>query len=504
MHLTVKMWTVNLTEKLWAGQFVSVLLGPVFRHTGPMFVRLAIRLLCALLVRGLAHAQAPTPLNLEQAMDRALAHNRELARSALGVRSTALGIQSAEAGFRLRLQPAGRAATDQDGSTLQAGLTASRTFLPGTELSVGGQQTEREDEAGGTDRRTVLRVNLEQPLFRDFGILVNREPITRAEQQLRTARRSWEQDRADLVVQVVQTFENLIKLRQQIASDQASFQRMDKLYRLTVARERQGRASRVDTLRVELNRGQAQSRLEDNQQRQATTRREFAELLGDPPETEYTLDPPPLLDLELPSADVAVATALSNRLDYAQALQDYQDARRGVRIAEKALQPALALVTRYERIEDDQAGSGLAEDQWSVGLAGDTELTRAAERARFGQAALSREAAAESVYIRELAIARELQQLLSAYQRARSELGIAERNYKLAENRARLARRLFERGRGDNFSVTDAEEALQDADNRRLSARAEASISGYQLLRGMGMLVEAPADLKPDPAMIPQ
>ena len=469
-----------------------------------MYVRLVQGLLAFHILLGVARAQAPTPLDLEQAIDRALTRNRELARSALGVRSTALGIQSAQAAFRLRLQPAGRASTDQGGSTLQAGLNAARTFQPGTELSVGGQQTEREDEAGDTDRRTVLRVNLEQPLFRDFGMLVNREPITRAEQQLRSARRGWEQDRADLVVQVVQTFENLIKLRQQIASDQASFQRMDKLYRLTVARERQGRASRVDTLRVELNRGQAQSRLEGNQERYATTRREFAELLGDPPDTEYALTAPPLLELNLPDPVSAVATALSNRLDYAQIRQDYEDAVRGVRLAEKNLQPALRLITRYERIEDDNAGAGFDEDQWSVGLAGDTELTRTAERARLGQASLSREAAAESVRIRELAIAREVQQLLSAYQRARSELGIADRNYKLAEDRARLARRLFERGRGDNFSVTDAEDALQDADNRRLNARAEASISGYQLLRGMGMLVEAPADLKPDPSRIPQ
>jgi outer membrane protein TolC len=109
----------------------------------------------------------------------------------------------------------------------------------------------------------------------------------------------------------------------------------------------------------------------------------------------------------------------------------------------------------------------------------------------------------ETIRIRELAIAREVQQRLSALQLARSERIIAERNFKLASDRARLARRLFERGRGDNFSVTDAEEALQDAENKRLGARAEASISGYELLHGLGMLVEVPADLKPDPRKRP-
>ena len=71
-----------------------------------MFARLFSGCLLALCGTVLpVRAQAPTPLNLEQAIALALDHNRALARSALGVQSTAYGIQSAEAGFRLRLQP---------------------------------------------------------------------------------------------------------------------------------------------------------------------------------------------------------------------------------------------------------------------------------------------------------------------------------------------------------------------------------------------------------------
>ena len=444
-----------------------------------------------------APARAAAPLDLEAAIAQAMARNRSLARSALNLQGTAYGIDSAGAAFRLRLQPDGRASTDQDGATYQYGLQATRAFLPGTELTVGGRQTERDDDTVGDWRRTSLQVNLAQPLFRDAGVLVNREPITRAEQQLRSARRNLELQRNDLVVEVVERFENLIRLGKQIASDEAAFVRMDKLYRLTQARERQGRASRVDTLRVELNRGQAQSRLEISRERLSFNQREFAELLGDPPDRVYELEPPPLLEVELPEPAVAVALALSNRLDYAQALQDYEDQVRGVRLAENALLPSLSLVTRYEKVDEQDIGADAGEDIWSVGISGDTELTRTRERAELGQATVSREAARETVHIRELAIAREVQQLISAYQRARSELGIAERNYQLAESRARLARRLFEIGRGDNFSVTDAEQALNDADTRLLATRAEASLSGYQLLRGLGNLVETPEDLKP-------
>ena len=489
------------------GRLHSPLLSrPDFRNSEPMFVRALIVIpLLAWAAPAPAGEPAPAvpPLALTAAIAQALDHNRELARSALGLRSASYGIDSARAGFRLRLQPEGRTDRDQDGSTLQYGLTAARTFEPGTELAVGGRQTERDFDDGGSSRRTTLRVDLAQPLFRDFGRLVNREPVTQAEQQLRSARRDLEQQRSDLVIDVVETFENLVRLDKQIVSDQASLQRMDKLYRLTQARERQGRASRVDTLRVELKRGQAQSRLESSLERRDFNRRVFAEWLGAPPEAVFELIPPPLLELDLPEPPEAVAIALSNRLDYAQALQNYDDTVRGVKIAEKGLLPNLALITRYERVDDSQAVADFDENQWSIGLGGDTELTRATERARLGQATVSREASRETIFIRELAIAREVQQRISTYRRARSELGIAERNFTLAQNRALLARRLFERGRGDNFSVTDAEEALNDADNRLLLARAEASISGYQLLRDLGSLIEVPEDLKPNAGRSP-
>lgn len=445
----------------------------------------------------LADAGETARLNLDTAIGMALDNNRELARRALGLRSTAYEVDSARARFSLRLQPNGRASSDQTGSSMQYGLTAAKTFLPGTELSLGGVVAERDDDASGRNRRSSMQVSLSQPLFRDFGSLVQGEAITQAGQRLRQARRSLELQKNDLVVQVVDSFESLIRLEKQIQSSEASFQRMDKLYRLTQARERQGRASRVDTLRVELKRGQALSRLESDRERFSFTQRDFAELLGQTPETVFQLEPPPLLEVTLPPPEEAIATALSNRLDYAQAWQDYDDTVRGVKIAEKALLPSMSLVTRYERVNDDSAAEGADEDLWSVGLAGDTDLTRASERAKLGQATVSRESALETIRIRELSIAREVRQLMTAYQQAQTERVIAERNYTLAENRARLARRLFEIGRGDNFSVTDAEEALHDADLRQLSARADASVSGYKLLRGLGALVETADDLKP-------
>jgi outer membrane protein TolC len=56
---------------------------------------------------------------------------------------------------------------------------------------------------------------------------------------------------------------------------------------------------------------------------------------------------------------------------------------------------------------------------------------------------------------------------------------------------------MFLIGRADNFTVADAENALIEAENDILAARAGLSISTYRLLRALGTLLEAPDDLKP-------
>lgn len=444
-------------------------------------------------------ARAAGRLDLPTALNHALDHNRALARSALNLRGGELAVAGAQSAFGLRIQPDGSAGSSQAEDTYQYGLAVGRKFLPGTDVEVGARMTHAEDDSGERSRRSSLRVDLTQPLFRNFGALVQGEDLLRSRLQVRAARRDYEQQKTDLLLDVVESFEGLIRLQRQIASDESAFTRMDKLYRLTQARERQGRATRVDTLRVELRRGQALARLEGSREDYSSKQRDFAELLGYPPDTSFDLEPPPLLDVEVPGPEDALRIALSNRLDYAQALQDREDSARGLRIARRGLRPDLSLNARYERRGDSRFSdnAGYDEDVWSVGLSGDTELNQAAERARMGQAALNLEASRETIRIREMSIAREVQQTITAYRRALGDLKIAERNHRLAQSRARLARRLFELGRGDNFSVTDAEESLTEAGDQVYAARANASISGYRLLRTMGTLVQYPDDLKP-------
>lgn len=440
-----------------------------------------------------AATNTPQRIDLPTAINRALAQNRELASRARGVRGAELAAASAKAEFGWRVQPVVAAERSKEEDRIRYGLDLGRKLRSGLDLS-GGPSVEHTDSDAGADRETVLRLDARQPLFRNFGALVQAESVIAAERRIQTVRRELEQQKAELVLRVIEQYETLIRLERQIAADEAALARYDRLYRLTRARERQGRATRVDTLRVDLRRGEATARLEANRERLSSLRRDFAELLGEDPDRVYELEPPPLFEITPAPDEQAVATALSNRLDYAQVLQEYADAQRGQRIARRSLLPDIVLIGRAEsRATEDGDNS----ETWSIGISGNTDLNRTRDLAQVEQAAISLERARDAVRIRELAIVREVQQSASAYRQARLDVDIAERNYIVAEQRARLTRRLFELRRADNQSVTDAEDELAAAETRRYAARAEASIAGYRYLHALGLLVESPPDLRP-------
>lgn len=434
-------------------------------------------------------------LTLERALDLALSQNRNLAITSLGTDTASLAVSNARSDFGLNARPeVSLSATDGDGDSSSFGIVASKKLTTGTELS---SRIVREEFGGTGGNQERLVVEISQPLFRFASRLIIEEPIVQARGQLTRARRQLASQKQDLVVAVVREYENILRLEQQLKADRQSYERSRTLYRSTHAKEALGRASRIDTLRVNLQQGQALSRLEADRERLESARRSFAELLGFEPRVRFDLRPTVPLDIDVPSVDETLRTALANRLDYAQALQDHRDARRGVRVAQKGLWPDLRLVARYEHINDPFAGGFVDDDRVFVGLTAGTELNRVRQRNALSQARIEARSATRFIRLIELSIARELQQRLLAYRRASADLKIRERNLEHARARLELARRLYEIGRGDNFTVTDAEEAFVQAESQRLAGKSDASITAYELLRTMGTLTDVPDNLKP-------
>jgi outer membrane protein TolC len=468
-------------------------------RTFPIVRRLAVSAGVAALAAAAWGVGADTALDIETAIGLALEQNQSLVASALSVRRRALDVRAAGHAFDFRVRPSGRLDLRDSDADWQYGMRADKKLIWGTEIGVSGD-VRRYPSIVDDDWRSAVRVEFRQPLFRDFGRLVHGESLTAAGEHLLAERRRWEQQKADLVMDVVRVFETIVRLEKQIETDKTVLGRLEKLCALTRARERQGRATRVDSLRAELQRGQAVSRLENHRETLLTARRELAELLGLPPGADFEVVPPPLPDLEVPDAEEAVATALRNRMDYAQALENVRTGKRAVRLAKREQLPELSLLAWHERYGEDDGFSdsaGLDGDDWFFGLSAEVEMNRARERTAVEQAETDVGMYRQSAYVKARAIGLEVQQAISAYRRARTELEISGRNVELAEARAELARRLFEMGRGDSFGATDAQDATIEAQMQWLAARSDASVAGYRLLRSLGTLIEYPPELRP-------
>ncbi len=450
-------------------------------------------------VVAVAQEAPPLTLTLDDAIEQALAHNRDLVRGALDLQRNRLAVEQArEAARNLQVTPLGSGGAGSDLEQWRVGGGISAVGHYGTRVEVTATANQMAVDGAPTRRRAEIQTTIEQPLLRDFGPLVQQEPVVLANEALLAARRVWERDRSALVVQVVELFETLIYLRHQVTCDEEFAERMSGLRQLAAAREQQGKASRTDVLRMEWQEGEAQLRLTTGRAQLAIYFQELANLLGRPLTTSFTLLPPPLLDLTTGEAAEALAVALAERPDYAQALQDVETSSRQERLARRRLLPNLRLSatqTTFGEGTEWSAATRLDQEDWFVGLTADMNLNLRGTRlevARTGMEVAARELVVEIVRNR---LAVEVNSALAEYRRSRATLELAASNRVLAADRAELSRLLFAAGRAVADRVTDAETDASSAMLSELAARREAAVAAYRLLHVLGTLVPAPKEL---------
>lgn len=436
---------------------------------------------------------------LPAAIDYALAHNRAIEARRLGLESRQVGAGAAADTFRWRLGPVGGAEARDDGRYIDAGLLATRTTAAGTLLSAGPryQQTTLDNAPDVNEGRFVVEAR--QPLLRRGGTLATTEPLVRATREVQTARRDLELQRADIVLRVVELHEELFRLQRRLTNDTAAAVRMDAFLRLTRARDRQGRAARGDTLRAEIACGTIRQQQADTAARLTARRADLADLLGLPPDAPFEALPGPQFAVSAPACDEAAALALSNRLDYAQILQDIDDARRGVRIARQTLLPDLEIASRYERQGQGDTvtdGVSLNHNAWMVGVRLLSDFPPRAEQRALSQAEITERVARLRADTVQSAIRRQVVQALDLLQRSNGDMPLAATTLAAARQRLELMRRLYIGTRATTFDVADAETQWRDADERWLAARSGVTVAAYRLLWTLGTLTDVPDSLK--------
>ena len=190
-------------------------------------------------------------LTLSQAIDMALMHNRILRNKRDGLKQSALSIDSAQSEFDFNIKPEITASQDNLGQSVnQLGVVSDKKFRAGAELSLrAGNRVSTDGNA------TVVSLELSQPLFRNQGFLVNTLPVFTAEQGHTSAQREYQIARQQLVMQVIRSYLEIVRLHRQEQADRDSVERATFSLRTTKAKEQLGVATSIDRLRVEIQLG---------------------------------------------------------------------------------------------------------------------------------------------------------------------------------------------------------------------------------------------------------
>jgi outer membrane protein TolC len=447
-------------------------------------LRFPLRLLLLLPLCGIKAEQA---LSLEDAIATALRHNRALLNARASISEAELEREARLADFRLTPGIRTAAGRGPDTEQAEAGVEVRQAFTTGGDVRVFGGVV----YDGNTDQAR-LRVNARQPLLRRGGSLTTLEPLTRADRALTDARRAAFERQQILVLEVAIAYEAILRAARQVDSDERSLERLQGLAALTRAREETGQVSRVDLLRLELQQGEAETRLRNSEDILENLREDFALLLGLNPLQRFTLTPPPLLELDPPDPDEGFTLALRNRIDIARALDALDDASRQIRIARRDLLPDVRL------IGDLDAGGDFPEvrrESWFVGFTVEPDFNPTERRGNVARTELRREQVERQLVDLHYQIQSDVRRQLRDYSRSQTQYDIAIRNRELSDRRLELAEAMFRMGRGDAVTLSDAEDAHALSIRTELAARSEASLAAYRLLLALGTLLEPPEDL---------
>lgn len=392
--------------------------------------------------------RADEVLSLDQAISFAIEENLSLTTAKLQSLFPELQEEIERQAFEWQFQPSIRITSRQDEDAEgRARVEAERVFSRGTIFEASAEWIQREEGESGA----LAKIRAEQPLFRRYGKLYTLRNLDRAAYQRAASQRSLQLETEALVLRVVDAYTACIYGAELEKQEEASVERAEKLWRLVKARQRQGRATGVDVLEMDLLRRQAALRLERTREATAQSMTLLAELLGRVPEQVPELVPVEVREEEFPDLSEAERLARENRIELEQALADYDEARRNLKLQEREFYPDVRLLASY------QPETSLRDENWFAGLSAGRDLDLKVNKLEFQQEEASVRAALTRVAAVELRISREVRDAHSQLRTSDREWLLAQDQLILAEERYRLARGLFPSGRTDSQSLRDAE-----------------------------------------------
>ncbi|MEO0478969.1 MAG: TolC family protein [Planctomycetota bacterium] len=458
--------------------------------------------------------EQPIRIDLQTALDIAAENSRQFKTAKETLYRSALGLSAVIDSFEI--QYVGTTGFDVNGVGDDATSFDTSAVLSESLATTSGQTIVasfvntffRSLLTGGAESSSsVLSIGFSTPLFRSFGRRIAREPLTQSERNLVYAVRNFERTRRELAFSVFATFLNLLNQQRNLEAVRKNLESLQKNAARATA-EFDAEILDLNSLgRAQQSVLSAENSLINSIQGLQSSLDAFKFTLGLPIGTEIELDDSVLDGLSLLGVTEipieqhdAVRLAWDRRFDLRTARDQIADARRGVLIADDALQSFLTFDggIAVPSDPDQPVALDFSEIAWDVGLDLDLDLERTAERNNYRDSLIDLDQAERSVEALEDNIAQEIRDELRTTKRSIANYRIQEQAVALAERRVDATTQLFETGRVNQNDVLDAQNDLLNAELSLNNALITYFTDRFELILDLEGLVIEPRGLRVD------
>jgi outer membrane protein TolC len=433
-------------------------------------------------------------LSLSDALAISIANSRSYQTRKETLFIDALNLTEVQKDFNLNFSGAAFAETtyrDLDNGTVESfgdkgvdaslGLGMKKLLATGANVSLGFSENVFRyfTSPDKSDETHSLTFSIVQPLLRNFGPLVTKEPLRQAERDMIYAVRDFKRYQQDFIIDTTAQFYSVLRARDQLTNER-------KNYESTIANREQtesyAKAGRIADFQA----SQARQSELNAADRWVLSRTNYQKALDD---FRYTLGLPIDLNVEPDAAELTVLvsrgpvdlditlqesqeSAISNRLDLINGREQVEDKERKLEIQRRDFLPDLDVGYRVTKKRDSDVD---VEQNLSVGLNLPFDWTERRNRYRKAQITLERE-------IRDLEdsednITRSVRDLWRKLDRNRSVYKNRLLSVRLAKRRVEETTLLLKQGKALTRDLLDAQDDLLSSENQTTVALVDYTIN---------------------------
>lgn len=436
-------------------------------------------------------------LTLESGLSRALNYNRQLKNVADNTLRSQFTVDAAENLFELQMVPhtkSGYVGGGRDGTGLSVGggVDFNRKFTTGNKLTFSPSILRTPDRY-----HTDIKAIFTQPLLRGFGSFYQMAILRTAQYGSRSACRNLYLSQIQLIIRTISSLYEVVKTQQTLEHYQESFNRVEHFSQAAKWKEKIGLADSLDVYRAQIELEQSEDNMNNAEDRLGQAQDILRDILAFPLDLCIKLDLPMVYTKNEMSLDEAIELGLSNRIEIAQALDNWQENWQLSRVAEQNLYPELNLVLNYSNCGRDEiftrsCSGRRRESTWGIGFTTSTDFNMTSEKIAYDQSILAMTSSQRNIEQTKTNVILDVRKAFRNLEKAYNKIEIQEKQIHTAQGGMKLAELKFERGLANNFDLIQAEKSLVSAQNNYLSAVIEHIIGEYQFLSAIGLLCDKP------------